>query len=148
MPLDPKMSVSEAGLGLIKNFEGLRLVAYLDAVGVWTIGYGCTTDVAPGMKITQAQADDRLKKDVEGAEACVNREVRVDLTQGEFDALVSFVFNLGCGAFKRSTLLELLNKNDKDAAAYEFRRWDKAGGQVLAGLTRRRYAEAKLFETA
>lgn len=140
------MEVSQAGIDLIKRFEGCRLQAYMDSVGVWTIGYGCTTDVAPGMKITITQAEERLKADVKDAVACVNREVKVPLTQGEFDALVSFVFNLGCGSLKKSTLLKLLNEGDHEAAAYEFRKWDKAGGVQVDGLTKRRFAECKMFE--
>ena len=140
------VKISQAGLDLIREFEGCRLTAYMDSVGVWTIGYGCTTDVAPGMKITQAQAEERLKEDVHHAENCVNSLVTVPLTPGEFDALVSFAFNLGCGNLRKSTLLRLVNESNFDAAALEFRRWDKAGGQVLSGLTRRRYAEAKRFE--
>lgn len=139
--------ISQAGLDLIKRSEGQRLVAYMDSAGVWTIGYGSTIDVAPGMKITAGQAEERLKKDVQDAAKCVNECVTVPLTQGEFDALVSFTFNLGCGSLKKSTLLRLLNEGDKDAAGYEFRKWNKAGGQVLAGLSRRRYEEAKMFES-
>ena len=142
------MEVSQRGIDLIKRHEGLRLVAYMDAVGVWTIGYGSTTDVAPGMKISAVQAEERLKTDVQDAVDCVNANVQVPLTQGEFDALVSFTYNLGCRRLKESTLLRLLNLNDKEAAAYEFRKWDKAGGQVLPGLSRRRYEECQMFETA
>lgn len=140
------METGDRGIALIKQHEGCRLVAYMDSVGVWTIGYGSTVDVAPGMKITQTQADERLKLDLKDAEDCINANVHVPLTQNEFDALVSFTFNLGCGNLKKSTLLELINQSDYDGAALEFRKWDKAGGQVLAGLTRRRYAEAQLFE--
>lgn len=140
------MKISQDGLELIKRFEGCRLVAYYDSVNVLTIGYGSTTDVAPGMRITQAQAEQRLKDDCIEAETCVNTSVRVPLTQGEFDACVSFVFNLGCSAFRGSTLLRKLNDSDFDGAAAEFARWNKAGGQVLAGLTARREAEAKRFE--
>jgi lysozyme len=100
------------------------------------------------MHITQAEADDRLLADLKDAEACVSGAVRVPLTQNEFDALVAFTFNLGCGSLRKSTLLRLLNESNYDAAAIEFRKWDKAGGQVLAGLTRRRMAEARLFEQA
>ena len=140
------MKIGAAGIALIKQFEGCRLQAYQDSVGVWTIGYGSTTDVAPGQIITQAQAEQRLLEDVKHAEACVNGAVTVPLTQNEFDACVSFVFNLGCGNFRKSTLLRKLLDSDYDGASLEFRRWDKAGGQVLAGLTRRRAAEERLFE--
>ena len=142
------MNIGSAGIALIKEFEGCRLQAYQDSVGVWTIGYGSTTDVGPGQAITQAEAEDRLLEDLKHAETCVNGAVTVPLTQHEFDALVAFVFNLGCGNFRKSTLLRKLLDSDFDGAALEFRRWDKAGGQVLAGLTRRRAAEAELFELA
>lgn len=141
------MKLGPQGLALIKEFEGCKLQAYTDSVGVWTIGYGCTTDVAPGMMITLAQAEQRLVDDLKHAETCVNGAVTVPLTQGEFDALVSWVFNLGCGSLRKSTLLRKLNESDYDGAAQEFLRWDKAGGKVLAGLTRRREAEAELFES-
>ena len=142
------MNVGERGLALIKEFEGVRLAAYLDSVGVPTIGYGHTKDVQMGDTCTPEQANEWLREDCEDAENCVNSAVSVPLTECEFDALVSFVFNLGCGNFRKSTLLRKLLDSDYDGAAIEFRKWDKAGGQVLAGLTRRRLAEARLFETA
>jgi len=140
------MNIGPQGLALIKEFEGCRLSAYLDSVGVPTIGYGHTKDVRMGDTCTQAEADAWLAEDVKDAEQCVESEVTVPMTQHEFDALVSFTFNLGCGNLRKSTLLRLLNNSDYDGAALEFRRWDKAGGQVLAGLTRRRDAESRLFE--
>ena len=142
------MKIGERGLALIKEFEGVRLAAYLDSVGVPTIGYGHTKDVQMGDTCTPEQANEWLREDCEDAENCVNSAVSVPLTECEFDALVSFVFNLGCGNFRKSTLLRKLLDSDYDGAAIEFRKWDKAGGQVLAGLTRRRLAEARLFETA
>jgi len=140
--------INQAGLDLIKEFEGVRLRAYLDSVGVPTIGYGHTRGVKMGDTCTPEQADEWLREDIADAEDCVNFEVSVPLTQHEFDALCSFVFNLGCGNFRKSTLLRKLLDGDHDGACLEFRRWDRAGGQVLEGLTRRRYAEARLFETA
>ena len=142
------MNIGPAGLALIKEFEGVRLAAYLDSVGVPTIGYGHTKGVQMGDTCTEEQADQWLREDCADAEDCVNSAVSVPLTQHEFDALVSFVFNLGCGNFRKSTLLRKLLDSDYDGCCLEFRKWDKAGGQTLAGLTRRRYAEAKLFETA
>jgi len=97
------------------------------------------------MVITQEQADARLQLDVQTAVSCVNRKVGPALTQNQFDALVSFVFNLGCGAFSGSTLLRLLNAGETAAAAQQFVRWDQAGGHVLEGLLRRREAERDLF---
>ena len=140
------MRISDEGLELIKKFEGLRLVAYQDSIGMWTCGYGHTRDVQKELHCTEAIADAWLKEDVHHAETCINNSVSVPLTQGEFDALVSFVFNLGCAKFRGSTLLRKLNDGDYDGASAEFSRWDKAGGKVLAGLTARREAEAKRFE--
>lgn len=140
------MKISDKGLKLIKDFEGLKLTSYLCPANVWTIGYGSTgPHVKEGMTITEQEAEDLLKEDVSKFEDCVNQAVEVDLTQEEFDALVSFSFNVGCGAFMGSTLLRLLNAGNKQAAAQQFPRWNKAGGKVLAGLTRRREAEKALY---
>ena len=141
------MNISDRGLELIKEFEGCKLVAYLDSVNVPTIGYGHTKDVRIGDRCTKEQADEWLREDVQDAEACVNREVTAAINQNEFDALCSFVFNLGCGNFRKSTLLRKLNDSDYDGASLEFSRWNMAGGLELAGLTRRRAAEEALFET-
>jgi len=144
------MRTSAAGQALIARFEGLRLDAYRDAVGVWTIGYGHTAAAgaprpAAGMRITAAEADAILARDLARFEAAVDRLVTVALGQTEFDALVSFAFNLGEGNLAASTLLRRLNAGDRAGAAAEFARWNKAGGKVLAGLTRRRAEEAALF---
>ena len=141
------MQISDAGLELIKRFEGVRLIAYDDGVGVWTIGVGHTKGVKPGDVATAEQVDQWLREDAQEAEQAVNRLVRAPLSQAQFDALVSFVFNLGAGALERSTLLKRLNGRDYDAAANEFLRWNIAGGRVLAGLTKRRIAERMLFLT-
>ena len=140
------MQISKAGLDLIKQFEGLYLKAYSCPAGVPTIGYGHTAGVAMGQSITQQQADDYLRRDVRQFERAVSRLVRVPLTQGQFDALVSFAFNLGEGALAQSTLLRLLNAGDYAGAAAQLDRWNKAGGRVLPGLVRRRAAERALFE--
>jgi lysozyme len=140
------MNYSDAGLDLTEESEGCRLVAYQDSVGVWTIGYGHTQGVHAGMTCTQAQAEVWLREDIMSAIADVNRLVKVPLTQGEFDALVDFDFNLGGGALRGSTLLRLLNAGDHASAAEQFERWDKAGGHVLAGLLRRRLAEEAEFK--
>lgn len=142
------MRISDAGIDLIKRFEGCRLVAYLDAVGVWTIGYGSTVDVAPGMQITMAQAEDRLRRDLEDAERAVNDLVTAPITQAQFDSLVSWTYNLGRGNLQKSTLLRHLNAGKYADAGYEFSKWDKAGGHVLAGLTARRRAEQRMFESS
>ena len=140
------MQISKAGLDLIKQFEGLYLKAYRCPAGVPTIGYGHTAGVAMGQTITQQQADDYLRRDVRQFERAVARLVSVPLTQGQFDALVSFAFNLGEGALAQSTLLRLLNAGDYAGAAAQFDRWNKADGRVLPGLVRRRAAERALFE--
>ena len=139
------MSLSQSGLNLIKSHEGLRTTAYKDPVGVWTIGYGHTGTAKPGQKITEAQAEQLLRQDVGWAEAAVRKNVKVPLTQGQFDALVSFTFNLGAGALSRSTLLKKLNAGDYAGAQAEFGKFVHAGGRVLPGLVRRRNEEAQMF---
>lgn len=138
-------ALSEDGLSLIKGFEGLRLTAYQDSVGVWTIGYGHTAGVRPGDQITQAQADEYLRQDTGWAQQAVRNLVTVPLSQGQFDALTSFTFNLGAGALEGSTLLAKLNSGDYAGAQAEFGRWVHADGQVLQGLVNRRATEAELF---
>jgi GH24 family phage-related lysozyme (muramidase) len=138
-------TINPAGLNLIKDFEGLRLNSYRDAVGVWTIGYGHTRTAGPGQRITNEQAIALLKQDVATFEKAVTSAVRVPITNNQFAALVSFAYNVGSGALNSSTLLRRLNAGDSNGAANEFLRWNRAGGQVLAGLTRRRVAERDLF---
>ncbi|NJL85752.1 MAG: lysozyme [Leptolyngbyaceae cyanobacterium SM1_1_3] len=147
-PPPPKSSVrriSDEGVFLIKSFEGLRLKAYQDAVGIWTIGYGTTQGVTPGMEITQTQAEQLLRRDVNKFEQAVQEALQVSINDNQFSALVSFTYNVGSGAFRSSTLLRLLNQNDIQGAADQFPRWNRAGGRILAGLTRRRDAERALF---
>lgn len=142
------LSYGKDGLALTESFEGVRLTAYQDQVGVWTIGYGHTgPDVHAGLTITQEQANELLLRDVASAVACVNRLVTVQLTQDEFDALADFVFNVGSGNFASSSVLRDLNASNFVDAASQFERWDHAGGEVVAGLLRRRQAEAELFQT-
>jgi lysozyme len=140
------MKTGPAGLHLIKTFEGLKLNAYKCPAGVWTIGYGTTKGVKPGQAITAAKAEELLAADLRKFEDTVNTSVAVPITQGQFDALVSLTYNIGSGAFRASTLLRKLNAKDYAGAAEQFPRWNRAGGKVLAGLTRRREAERKLFE--
>lgn len=140
------MKLSDTGLALIKEFEGLKLNAYFCSAGVLTIGWGTTAGVKPGDKITEAQAEEMLRADVVKFERGVFDAVKVPLAQHQFDALVVLAYNIGLGAFRTSTLLRLLNKGELSAAASQFDRWNKAGGKTLAGLTRRRAAERKLFE--
>ncbi|MCE9938550.1 lysozyme [Serratia liquefaciens] len=144
------MQISKTGIELIKRFEGLELKAYQDSVGVWTIGYGWTQPVdgkkiCPGMVIDQATADRLLKCGVVQYEQGVNQLVKVKITQGQFDALVSFAYNLGLRSLSTSTLLLKLNAGDKQEAANEFGRWVNAGGKRLEGLVKRRDAERELF---
>jgi lysozyme len=140
-----QMRTSEAGIDLIKSFEGCRTVAYQDVVGVWTIGYGHTIDVKEGMSITQHQCDVMLEVDIETYENYVNEQVDVSLTQNQFDALVSWVYNLGPTNLRNSTMLKVLNAGKYDEVPYQMKRWNRAGGKVLKGLVVRRKAEAELF---
>ena len=139
------MKLSANGLNLIKQLEGLRLQAYQCSAGVWTIGYGHTTGVLSGDIIDEAQAEVFLREDIVDPEDTVNRLVTVPLGQNQFDALTSFVFNLGSGNFRSSTLLRKLNAGDYNGAADELLRWIHAGGKSLPGLVRRRDIERKLF---
>lgn len=138
--------MNAAGIKLIKDFEGCKLKAYKDIVGVLTIGYGHTgPDVFEGQVITQEEAERLLRDDLEAFEVGVARLVKVALTENQYAALVSFAYNLGLGALGGSTLLKLLNKGDPEGAALEFTKWSHAGGRVVAGLVRRREAEKALF---
>ncbi|MFJ2455290.1 lysozyme [Pseudomonas protegens] len=139
------MRISQRGVALIKSFEGLRLSSYQDSVGVWTIGYGTTRGVTAGMRITADQAERMLQNDISRFEPDLDRLVKVPLSQNQWDALMSFTYNLGATNLASSTLLKLLNGGDYAGAADQFPRWNKAGGQVLAGLTRRRAAERAMF---
>lgn len=148
------MKTNDEGVELIKAHEGLRLEAYPDPAHGWkvpTVGHGHTSaagapEVTRGMKITAAQADQILRADLAKFEQAVTRNVKVPLSENQFAALVSFTFNLGEGNLKKSTLLKKLNAGDYAAAAAEFGKWNKAGGKVLAGLTKRRASERALFE--
>lgn len=143
------LTYSERGLKLTKQFEGLRLAAYQDQRGNWTIGYGHTgPGVHEGLRITEAEAEMFLTNDVTCAVAGVNRMVTSSITQNQFDALVDFAFNLGCTTLMHSNLLALVNASDFTAAANEFLRWDHTGGRVSPGLLRRRQAEMELFNCA
>jgi len=142
------MQISENGLDLIRRHEGLQLATYYCPGGKLTIGYGHTgADVKPGLKIDAEKAIALLKEDVKRFEKSVNDLVTVPMSQGMFDALVSFSYNLGAGSLQSSTLLKKLNADDKQGAAAEFLKWNKAKGKPLAGLTARREDERKLFFT-
>ena len=144
--------INQAGLDLIKRFEGFEARAYLDAVGVPTIGYGHTRtvsadDVNAGRQIDEQTAESLLQEDCDSAQADVERYIDAELNDNQFSALVSFVFNLGGGALRGSTLRRRLNAGDYDAVPSELARWVYAGGRVLNGLVRRRRAEGELFTT-
>lgn len=143
------MQVSGKGINLIRHFEGLELEAYPDpATGgePYTIGYGHTgSDVYLGLTITEEKALELLSEDLRKFEKAVNDKVKVDLTQDQFDALVSFTYNCGPTNLAKSTLLKKLNKKDYQGAADEFPKWRKANGKVMKGLERRRAAERALF---
>lgn len=140
------MIYSKAGLQLTEAFEGVRLTAYQDVRGRWTIGYGHTgPDVHAGLVWTQQQAEDALAKDIAWAASVVTQHVTFPINQAEFDALVDFVFNDGSGNFARSSMLIMLNHGRLSDAAAQFQYWDHAAGSVVAGLLRRREAEAQEF---
>lgn len=141
---------NDAGIALIKQWEGKRLTAYKDPVGVWTLGYGHTDAaglpiVKRGMRITEAQADKLLRADLVQYETAVERAVTARLTDNQFAALVSFCFNVGPANFARSTLLKKLNAGDPASVPRELMKWNQAGGKVLPGLINRRAAEAGLW---
>ncbi len=146
------MNISDAGLQLIKDFEGFRSEPYLCPAGVPTIGYGATY-YPDGTKVTlrddpisEEDASDMLRSQLRRYEAGVSRYVSRELQQNEFDALVSFAYNVGLEALRRSTLLALLNLGDFEGASAQFMRWNRGGGRVLPGLTRRRAAERDMFD--
>lgn len=139
------MRTSPKGISLIKSFEGLRLKSYQDSVGVWTIGYGATRGIGPGMTITNEQAERMLMNDIARFEPELDKLAKVPLSQNQWDALMCFVYNLGAANLGSSTLLKRLNAGDYAGAAEQFPRWNKAGGQVLTGLAKRRAAERQMF---
>lgn len=142
------MKIGSAGTALIQSYEQCRLESYLPTPNdKWTIGWGHTGPyITEGITWTQEEADRVFLDDIAWVEECVNKAVTAQVNQNEFDAMCSLCFNIGCGAFGKSTLVKLLNAGDYDGAAEQFKRWDKQAGQVLAGLTKRRAAEELLFE--
>lgn len=142
---DNERRISKAGIDLIKGFESLQLKAYQDTGGVWTVGYGHTgPDVKPGMVVTEAKADDLLREDLQEAEAGVRR-LFPRTSPYQFDALVSFVFNLGEGQVGKATLRAKHNSGDYAGAKAEFAKWVFDNGKRLRGLERRRAAEAAMY---
>jgi lysozyme len=140
------MKTSKEGVSLLKKFEGCKLRTYLDAVDVPTIAYGRTKDVKIGDICTQQQAEDWLEEELVEYEGYVEKAVTVPLEQNQFDALVSWTYNLGPSNLTRSSMLRVLNASDYDNVPEQIMRWNKAGGRVLAGLVRRREAEAEMFK--
>jgi lysozyme len=142
------MKTSDKGIEQIKSFEGFRAMPYQDIVGKWTVGYGhlmvAGDGCVEGSPITMGQATELLRKDLHTAEEAVNA-CGVELEQNEFDALVSFVYNLGVDAFQRSTLLKLIKSGNKLAASGEFPKWSMAGGKEVPGILKRRHAEQDCF---
>ena len=139
------MNIGQKGIDLIKHFEGCELNAYKCPAGVWTIGYGHIKGVSEGMSITQEQAEQMLLDELKEYENYINELVTVSLSQNQFDALVSWVYNLGPANLQSSTLLKVLNSGDYSGVPAQIERWNKAGGKVLEGLIRRREAESALF---
>lgn len=138
--------INEAGIKIIKQFEACELFAYKDVVGIWTIGWGHTgPEVKNGMEITQTEADRIFMVDLERIENGVVRALTRDVSNNQFAALVSLAYNIGVGNFQSSTLVKKINAGAMAEAAEQFLRWNKAGGAVFAGLTRRRQAEKELF---
>lgn len=138
--------MTREGIELIKRFEGCRLIAYRCPAGVWTIGYGHTKGVHEGQKITQDEADRMLETDLVYYEQMTCMMVEQPIGEYQMDALVSMAYNCGVGALRKSTLLKLVNANPNDPHIRDaFMMWNKAGGKVLAGLVKRREAEANLY---
>lgn len=140
------MKINDEGLELIKHFEGCRLQAYQDVIGVWTIGYGHVgIEAKPGAEITQEKADSILSQDLIKFEDGVSDLAEVDLNENQFSALVCFAFNIGLGNLAKSGLMSQVNKGNFDNAETRFAMWNKAGGRAVAALTIRREAERRLF---
>ena len=142
------MQTSEEGIALIKKFEGCELTAYQCSANVWTLGYGHTKGVREGDECDVERAEGMLNNDLQEFERWVNELVKVELSQHQFDALVAWTFNLGPTNLAESTMLIRLNVKDYEIVPTEMRRWNRAGGQVVDGLVRRREAEALLFSGA
>jgi lysozyme len=144
-PVSSQKTTSLTGIQLIKEWEGWRDKAYLCPAGKWTIGYGHTKTAKRGMVISKENGEKLLREDLQVYENAVNRLVTVPLNQNQFDALVSFTYNVGRGAFSQSTLLRYLNNGHYDAAANQFTKWVNGGGKELPGLVARRETERTLF---
>jgi len=140
--------INKSGVELIKDYEGLHLTPYLCPAKIWTIGYGHTRTVRAGMKLSQVQAERLLEDDLRLVEKAVARLVQVPLNDNQFAALVSFAFNVGITNLEKSTLLRLLNRGWYEQVPAQLTRWNRASGEVLGGLSRRRAAEARLWNAS
>lgn len=150
LEVDTTMKISNTGLKLIQEFEGFKTNAYDDGVGVWTIGYGTIrypngTKVEKGDVCTKEQAEIYMQNDLTSFEKTINDTVKVKISQNQYDSLLSLCYNIGSGAFSKSTLLKKLNSNDFVGASDQFLVWNKAGGKVMQGLSNRREKERALF---
>lgn len=141
------MRINAAGIEIIRNAESLRLEAYLCPGGVWTIGWGHTRGVYPGMTCTEEQAELWLEQDIESSEKAIHELITVPLNKNQFSALVSWAFNVGWGRVHDSTLRRLLNQGKYDTVPEQLRRWVRAAGQVMRGLVSRREREIDLWKT-
>lgn len=139
------MAINQEGIELLKQFEGFRSKAYQDMVGVWTIGYGFTKNVKAGDVLSREDAEIRLKEELEEYVAGVKQACKIEPNENQLAAMVVFAFNVGVAGFKKSTVCKAHNRGDEQAAARAFGLWNKAGGKVVAGLTRRRNAESVLY---
>lgn len=143
---DHIVQINQAGIDIIKFFEGFKSSPYQDSAGHWTIGYGHKIlDYEKFDQISQDQAEYLLTKDIQQAENAINRLVKVSLNQNQYSALVSFVYNIGAGNFAKSTLLKNLNDRNYNQVSKEIRRWVYVNGRVSSGLVKRRKAESELF---
>ena len=143
---ESEMQISKEGLALIKKFEGCELEAYKCPAGVWTIGFGTIKDVKEGDRITKDEANHLLEEEMIEYESYIDDMVDVELNQSQYDALCAWVYNLGPSNFGSSTLLKVLNEGKYEEVPQQIKRWNKANGEVLTGLIRRREAEALLFQ--
>tara|TARA_R100000808_G_scaffold7062_1_gene20746 strand:- start:22281 stop:22724 length:444 start_codon:yes stop_codon:yes gene_type:complete len=144
------VKTNDAGVDLIKHYEGLRTTSYLCPANVWTVGYGAIRffggePVPPSTTITESEADELLRRDLGHMEGMVSRLVRVPLNENQFSSLVSLVFNIGAGNFQRSQIRQRVNRRDYDGAASIFWQWRRGGGRILPGLVARRESERVLF---
>lgn len=139
------MNISNNGMQFICRWEGVRYEAYQDTGGVWTLGYGHTRGVRSGQRCSEEDAQAFLRSDLQSVETALAQKVTVPISQGQYDALASFVFNIGTSAFSQSTLLNKLQQRDYAGAAGEFPRWCHDNGRVINGLLARREAEQAMF---